>query len=278
MKKSIAAAWTVIVLIFALRVFGIVSNTWIVIGLLLLVIAYSRLMTQYPKAGHIIHACFWIVAVVLIFLSVAPRFPFTVAMMDTALTDRDLANGAKISRFSELRQDLMAKLGGLEGFLTVQEIRDVNIAKKLFERGGISEDSLLAVYSRVAEKATARSGKIKKVAALLLEPESGEVGLALKPAVTVTYVTKDPERRNVLSFPTRLKKDGWCEEINLLTLTKPIRAHYYVYVYDDVVIRFRDGFQDTLHAGSNAKFGDRSPVFKLLALRDTTTAIPTVWD
>lgn len=277
MKKFFAIAWMIFVLVLALRVFGIVSNTWIVISLFLLVLSYSWLIHLFPEAARLIHACFWVITAVLAFLLISLRFPFTVSMLDTAMTDGDLSNGKRISRFSELRQDLMAKLGRLEGFETVQEMDKVNAARRSFEEGKISEDSLLSVYSRVAEISAARAEKINKVASFL---GSEKASVQVTPnQMAVTYVIKEPDKRDQVSIPTSLKKGVWSEEINLFQL-QPFRSHFNVDIAGDSArMHFRDGKEFVIHPSDTLHvWGHRPAIYKLMTFNRDAEAVSMAWN
>jgi hypothetical protein len=84
-------------------------------------------------------------------------------------------------------------------------------------------------------------------------------------------------RKDFISFPTKLVKGVWSNEVDLFSLN-PFRYKWDVSVSDSVRVRFRDGFEITVTPKDSLKAGRRPAIMRFLAFRDSATVVPSAWN
>ncbi len=124
--------------------------------------------------------------------------------------------------------------------------------------------------------------KIDNTVAPAISPENSPIptsGTGYVPIISETKppITKALEKRDLISFPTKLTKGVWSKEVDLFSLN-PFRYHWDISVSDSVRERFSDGTEFIVTPRDTLKSGNRPAIMSFMAFHDGTIVVPSAWN
>jgi len=122
-----------------------------------------------------------------------------------------------------------------------------------------------------------RSSSLIPPGGTLETPEEMAEFNASLPKTKSPAVARAPEKRDLISFPTKLTKGVWSTEVDLFSLN-PFRYHWDLSVSDSVLVGFSNRTELVVHPGDTLRVGNRPAVMSFLAFNEGTVVIPSAWN